>query len=75
MAKTALKKKQAREPKFGVRAYTRCNRCGRPVPRLHSRTGSARRASGCHQVQLVNATSQVRKGNRDEEGQAPNVND
>ena len=30
MAKTALKKKQAREPKFGVRAYTRCNRCGRP---------------------------------------------
>ena len=30
MAKIALKKKQAREPKFGVRAYTRCNRCGRP---------------------------------------------
>ena len=30
MAKTALKKKQAREPKFGVRAYTRGNRCGRP---------------------------------------------
>ena len=30
MAKSALKKKQAREPKFGVRAYTRCNRCGRP---------------------------------------------
>ena len=30
MAKTALKKKQAREPKFGVRDYTRCNRCGRP---------------------------------------------
>lgn len=30
MAKTALKKKQARKPKFAVRAYTRCNRCGRP---------------------------------------------
>lgn len=30
MAKTALKQKQAGKPKFGVRAYTRCNRCGRP---------------------------------------------
>lgn len=30
MAKTALKVKQARKPKFAVRAYTRCNRCGRP---------------------------------------------
>ena len=30
MAKTALKVKQARTPKFGVRAYTRCQRCGRP---------------------------------------------
>lgn len=30
MAKTALKVKQARKPKFVVRAYTRCNRCGRP---------------------------------------------
>ena len=30
MAKTALKQKQARKPKFRVRAYTRCNRCGRP---------------------------------------------
>ena len=30
MAKTALKQMQARKPKFGVRAYTRCNRCGRP---------------------------------------------
>jgi ribosomal protein S14 len=43
MAKTALKVKQARKPKFAVRAYTRCNKCGRPkfgvpqvrpVPRL-----------------------------------------
>lgn len=30
MAKTALKNKAARTPKFQVRAYTRCNRCGRP---------------------------------------------
>lgn len=30
MAKTSLKVKAARMPKFGVRAYTRCNRCGRP---------------------------------------------
>lgn len=30
MAKTALKNKAARTPHFKVRAYTRCNRCGRP---------------------------------------------
>jgi len=30
VAKTALVVKAARKPKFGVRAYTRCNRCGRP---------------------------------------------
>ena len=30
MAKTALKNKAARKPKFAVRAYTRCSRCGRP---------------------------------------------
>ena len=30
MAKTALRVKQARKPKFGVRAYTRCQKCGRP---------------------------------------------
>ena len=30
MAKTALKVKAARKPQFGVRAYTRCQRCGRP---------------------------------------------
>ena len=30
MAKTSLKVKAARKPKFGVRAYTRCTRCGRP---------------------------------------------
>lgn len=30
MAKTALKNKAKRKAKFKVRAYTRCNRCGRP---------------------------------------------
>jgi small subunit ribosomal protein S14 len=30
MAKTALKNKAAAKPKFKVRGYTRCQRCGRP---------------------------------------------
>ena len=30
MAKKALIVKQQRKPKFKVRAYTRCRRCGRP---------------------------------------------
>lgn len=30
MAKTALIAKQNREPKFKVRKYNRCTRCGRP---------------------------------------------
>ncbi|KGF05975.1 type Z 30S ribosomal protein S14 [Arcanobacterium sp. S3PF19] len=30
MAKTALKEKANRKAKFAVRAYTRCQRCGRP---------------------------------------------
>jgi small subunit ribosomal protein S14 len=29
MAKKALIEKSRREPKFGVRRYTRCQRCGR----------------------------------------------
>jgi ribosomal protein S14 len=29
MAKKALVNKAARKPKFKVRGYTRCNRCGR----------------------------------------------
>jgi len=29
MAKKALLNKQRARPKFGVRAYTRCQRCGR----------------------------------------------
>ena len=30
MARKSLIEKAKRKPKFGVRAYTRCNRCGRP---------------------------------------------
>ena len=30
MAKKALINKQQREPKFKVRAYTRCRKCGQP---------------------------------------------
>ena len=30
MAKTSVKIKQSRPAKFSTRAYTRCERCGRP---------------------------------------------
>ncbi|MDH5643465.1 MAG: type Z 30S ribosomal protein S14 [Gemmatimonadota bacterium] len=30
MAKKSLVAKAKRKPKFGVRGYNRCNRCGRP---------------------------------------------
>ena len=30
MARKSLIEKANRKPKFGVRAYTRCTRCGRP---------------------------------------------
>ena len=30
MAKTALVNKANKKPKFAVRGYTRCQRCGRP---------------------------------------------
>ncbi|HEX6370791.1 MAG TPA: type Z 30S ribosomal protein S14, partial [Longimicrobium sp.] len=30
MARKALIEKTKLKPKFGVRAYNRCNRCGRP---------------------------------------------
>ena len=36
MAKTSMKIKQAREPKFSTRAYTRCHTCG-------ARSGDGRR--------------------------------
>ena len=35
MAKTAMKLKQQRTPKFSTRAYTRCNICGRPRAYIH----------------------------------------
>lgn len=30
MAKTSIRVRQTRKPKYAVRAYTRCERCGRP---------------------------------------------
>jgi small subunit ribosomal protein S14 len=30
MAKKSMIAKAKRRPKYGVRSYTRCNRCGRP---------------------------------------------
>ena len=36
MAKTSLKVKQQRKPKFSTRAYTRCRICGRPHSVLRS---------------------------------------
>ena len=35
MAKTALIQKANRKPKFAVRAYTRCQRCGRQLVNLY----------------------------------------
>ena len=32
MARKSLIAKQKRVPKFSVRAYTRCEHCGRPMP-------------------------------------------
>ena len=62
MAKKALIVKAARKPKFEVRGYTRCQRCGRPhcrlpqvrpVPDLPARDGAPRRAARRHQELLV----------------------
>ena len=44
MAKTSMKVKQQRAPKFSTRAYTRCTICGRPHSVLRS-TESAEFAS------------------------------
>ena len=44
MAKKALIQKQQRKPKFKVRAYTRCRRCGRP---RSSTASSGCAASAC----------------------------
>ena len=62
MAKTSLKVKQQRKPKFSTRAYTRCKICGRPhsvsekvrhLPYLLQRTGLQGRDSGCEEGFLV----------------------
>ena len=62
MAKTALVNKANAKPKFKVRGYTRCQRCGRPHS-VYRKFGlcrvcfremaHARRAPGHHQEQLV----------------------
>lgn len=39
MAKTSMKLKQARTPKFSTRAYTRCRLCGRPHSVLRKYSG------------------------------------
>jgi ribosomal protein S14 len=58
VAKTALRVKQARKPKFGVRAYTRCQKCGRPkaVYRKFGLCPQGRTARH-HQVLLVTNTT------------------
>ena len=62
MAKKALIEKQQRTPKFKVRGYTRCRRCGRPraVYRKFGlcriclpRAGPCRRSARRDQGQLV----------------------
>ena len=62
MAKKALIIKAAAKPKFAVRGYTRCQRCGRPqvglpqvrpVPDLPPGDGPPRRAARRHQGFLV----------------------
>ena len=47
MAKTSMKLKQARTPKFSTRAYTRCRLCGRPhsVLRKYGEIPGVRKAS------------------------------
>ena len=62
MAKTALKNKAAAKPKFKVRAYTRCQVCGRPhsvyrkfgLCRICLREKAHRGELPRYEVQLVN---------------------
>jgi ribosomal protein S14 len=65
MAKKALINKALAKPKFKVRGYTRCSKCGRPhsVYRkfglcrgLPARDGARRRTAGRHQELLVTTT-------------------
>ena len=62
MAKQGLKNKQQRTPKFKVRGYTRCRRCGRPrsvyrqvrpLPGVPTRVRARRRDPRRHEGQLV----------------------
>ena len=68
MAKKALVNKANKKPKFKVRGYTRCNRCGRPargvpqvraVPHLPARDGACRRTARRAEVQLVTAQTDL----------------
>ena len=70
LAKKALVVKAKRPPKFKVRGYTRCNRCGRPraVYRRFGlcriwlpHDGASRRTARHHQVQLVSRGSSARQ--------------
>ena len=65
MAKKALVNKAAAKPKFKVRGYTRCSKCGRPargVPQVRSvqdlpaRDGACGRAARRAEEQLVRGT-------------------
>lgn len=67
MAKTCLKVKALRKPKFKVRAYTRCMVCGRPhsvyrkfgLCRICLREKAHRgELPGCNEVQLVNINAE-----------------
>ena len=65
MAKKSLVVKQKRKSKYEVRAYTRCNRCGRPravyrkfggLPDLPARARAPGRHPGHDEVELVGGT-------------------
>ncbi|GAB4008419.1 hypothetical protein GCM10029992_64730 [Glycomyces albus] len=64
MAKKALIAKAKRKPKFAVRAYTRCQKCGRPkavyrkfgLCRVRARDGPPRRTPRRPQGFLVDRT-------------------
>ncbi len=66
MAKKALVIKASKTPKFEVRGYTRCQKCGRPravlrkfglLPHLRARDGARRRAAGRHEELLVSSNN------------------
>ena len=57
MAKKALINKANKKPKFAVRAYTRCNKCGRPH--------SVYRKFGLCRVCLCENRPQIRSQGRD----------